>query len=195
MVTLINYYTCCYGDSLVAMFANHPVQRINGLASTVCDKLIEPVFYTKSDAEKYSDCQRVFGKFPVLPCHRQLGYDFKNLCVLDLRVITLTTNHTWLASRYVDIHLTRRKKPIGNAKFELLRQKHPALTPQFVKADYKSWINSNLLPTDIVFDLDRLGDKHHIKNFCDQYGLGYNADWIDNIIQDQKYYEARANSF
>ena len=186
MTVLVNYYTCSYGDSLVNMFNGNPVARTHNVTRCNFKGFIEPNFYIKdiNDQQVIWSAAKALN-LTSLPCHRQNGFDFSHTFDNTIKVITIVLDQiNFLPHRFKKIHLDERKKNIKNSMLSKLLERHPAQWKEVIIRDYKIWLEHNLLPTDLSFNISWIQDSEKIYKFCKQHNLLFDQNWIMDIQKD-----------
>lgn len=165
MITLTNYYPCCYGDRLTAMFTKRPFTKNFKIDNNV-NKLKTLKFYSFPEYKKRKVLNNYAKQF--YSCHRQFGYDFGDL----YRVISICVDIDFLSSRFNDIHLF---------------DKHNNAIP-IIDIDYKRWARDNIFESDIKLPMSVVVDPFKMKKFCQKHSLEFNRKWINSIKDDIKQY-------
>jgi len=173
------------------MFNGLPVARNYSVVEPVLTELTRPHFYQLDAEQQQEICHAIEqGAIPVVPCHRQQGFDFDLVFQIAPKVITVVVNDLdMLCKRFDHVHLQHREKTILNPTLEKIRQRQPPELAQLViKKDYEIWARHNHKCTDISFHLSWLDDHKQVQEFCNKHKLKFNAQWIDNILADMNYY-------
>lgn len=191
MTILVNYYSCSYGDSLVAMFNGLPVVRNNGTVEPVLTELTRPHFYQLAVSQQKEICHAIEqGTINVVPCHRQHGFDFGIVFQTPPTVITVVVDDVDLLSkRFNQIHLESRDKTILNPMLEQIRQQATGdQLHRVIQKDYEIWTRANQKSTDIKFHLSWLDNPEQVEHFCQEHQLDYNKQWVTDIVSDINFY-------
>lgn len=173
------------------MFNGLPIVRTNGTVEPVLTELTRPHFYQLEASQQQEICRGVEqGTIKVVPCHRQYGFDFSTVFQTPPKVITVVVDDVDLLSkRFNQIHLDSRDKTILNPVLEKIRQQAtPEQLHRVIQKDYEIWSRANHKPTDIEFHLSWLDNLEQVKQFCQEYQLNYNEQWVTDIVSDMNIY-------
>jgi hypothetical protein len=125
----------------------------------------------------------VFNKFSnvsFISCHRQYGYDFRDLDP-DVKVISIAMDRVdFLAKRLLEFHTTKFELNLMNSP---LKNKVPY--QDLVKAEYNKWAKTNILESDIKLNFSAMMNHQQVQAWCNHNNLPFCSDnakeWIDNF--------------
>jgi hypothetical protein len=169
------------------MFAGVELQRSNNVTTTSGGFLKLPEFYSLSQQDKITWWNRV-NHHAVVSCHRQFGFDYNTIEPVTVISVKIS-DRTWLYKRIKDIHWKQNKYDIGNPMLKKIKERlSESELDALIEADYRSWVNANILESDDILPFEFLLDGS-ITEWAESRQLKINKECLTVICNQVAAYQ------